>query len=160
MFIRKCLDRPPLGKWRSSRLAWKHVFDEEHRWEYVSECASECMRRKNEWRNQQENYWIIIFIQMSPNIRLCIFGSVCFDKGKILTFALSMTFENSPIQTKQCSGVTSRKQSPLLSDDALGSTNLVWTWRRPGQNDVKFSHLYIRNIFAFEKNFICDCCLL
>lgn len=41
------------------------------------------------------------------------------------TFAFSITFENSPIQTKHCSGVTNRKQSPLFRDDALGSTSLV-----------------------------------
>lgn len=41
------------------------------------------------------------------------------------TLALSMTFENSPIQTTQCSGVTNRKQSPLFREDALGSTSLV-----------------------------------
>lgn len=41
------------------------------------------------------------------------------------TLALSMTFENSPIHTTQCSAVTNRKQSPLFSDDTLGSTSLV-----------------------------------
>jgi len=42
-----------------------------------------------------------------------------------LTLAFSMTLENSPSQTTQRSGVTSRKQSPPFSDDALGSTSRV-----------------------------------
>jgi len=44
---------------------------------------------------------------------------------RALTLAFSMTLENSPIHRKQWSGVTSRKQSPLFRDDALGSTSLV-----------------------------------
>lgn len=43
MFIRKCLDRHPLGKWKSCKLARKHVFDEEHRWVYVPVCVSMCV---------------------------------------------------------------------------------------------------------------------
>lgn len=43
-----------------------------------------------------------------------------------------MTLANSPVQMKQWCGVMSRKQSPLFREDALGSTSLVWTCRRPG----------------------------
>lgn len=49
------------------------------------------------------------------------------------TLFFSMTFANSPVQTKQWCGVTSRKQSPLFREGALGSTSRVWTWRRPGK---------------------------
>lgn len=49
------------------------------------------------------------------------------------TLFFSMTFANSPVQTKQWCGVMSRKQSPLFREDALGSTSRVWTWRRPGK---------------------------
>lgn len=46
-------------------------------------------------------------------------------KELALTFAFSMTFANSPTHKKQRCGVNNRKQSPLFSDEALGSTNLV-----------------------------------
>lgn len=49
------------------------------------------------------------------------------------TLFFSMTFANSPVQTKQWCGVMSRKQSPLFREGALGSTSRVWTWRRPGK---------------------------
>lgn len=49
----------------------------------------------------------------------------------VLTFAFSMTFANSPTHKKQKCGVNNRKQSPLFSDEALGSTNLVWTCLLP-----------------------------
>lgn len=55
--------------------------------------------------------------------------------GKTLTLAFSMTFANSPIQIKQYWGVTRRKQSPLFRDEALGSTSLVWTCRRPSSSE-------------------------
>lgn len=58
------------------------------------------------------------------------------DTAPTVTLAFSMTLENSPSQTKQCSAVTNRKLSPLLREDALGSTNRVWTWRRPENNEV------------------------
>lgn len=49
----------------------------------------------------------------------------------VLTFAFSMTFANSPTHKKHKCGVNNRKQSPLFSDEALGSTNLVWTCLLP-----------------------------
>lgn len=53
--------------------------------------------------------------------------AVALMRDTAVTLAFSMTLENSPIHTKQCSGVTNRKQSPLFREDARGSTNLVWT---------------------------------
>lgn len=68
----------------------------------------------------------------------CLIISLCLIVAMLgCTFALSMTFANSPIQTKQCSGVTSRKQSPLFKDETLGSTSLVWTCLRPEQKKRK-----------------------
>ena len=67
----------------------------------------------------------------------------------VLTLALSMTLENSPIQRKQWSGVTSRKQSPLFRDDALGSTSLVWTWRRPGEKTPPQRHRHSQRIYYY-----------
>lgn len=45
--------------------------------------------------------------------------------------ALSASLANSPAHRKQSSGVTSRKQSPLLSERADGSTSRASTRRRP-----------------------------
>lgn len=59
----------------------------------------------------------------------------------LLTLFFSMTFANSPAQMKQKWGVMSRKQSPLFREDALGSTSLVWTWRRPG-----VAHKYTKQV--------------
>lgn len=59
MFIRKCLDGPPLGKWKSCSLAWKHVLDEEHRWIFVPLCVNVCtlecvcVGKENERQNHQ-----------------------------------------------------------------------------------------------------------
>lgn len=50
---------------------------------------------------------------------------------RIPTFAFSMTFANSPAHRKQWWGESRRKQSPLLSDEARGSTSLVCTCLLP-----------------------------
>lgn len=61
----------------------------------------------------------------------------------VLTFAFSMTFANSPTHKKQKCGVNNRKQSPLFSDEALGSTNLVWTCLLPKEKTKLIIFLWL-----------------
>lgn len=106
MFIRKCLDRGPEGGLETC------LSDEQHRW--VCVCRS---------------VWVFAATDSLVEQALVVSTVRIYVGGKGtsvgLTLALSITLENSPIQTKQCSGVTNRKQSPLFKDEALGSTNLV-----------------------------------
>lgn len=52
------------------------------------------------------------------------------------TLAFSLSLANSPLHAMQCSGVTSRKQSPLLSERAEGSTRRAWTCQLPVTTDI------------------------
>ena len=54
-----------------------------------------------------------------------------------LHLARSMTLEYWPIHWIRSLGVTRTKQSPLLTEDATGCTNRVWTWRRPSVPEKK-----------------------
>ena len=72
-------------------------------------------------------------VDWNLSLNLAIFAFVILHPSKAgPTLFFSMTLANSPVQMKQWWGVMSRKQSPLFREDALGSTSLVWTCRRPG----------------------------
>ncbi len=47
-----------------------------------------------------------------------------------------MLLESLPVQMKQCEGVTSRKQSPLLRERDTGSTNRTCTCLHPGWTET------------------------
>lgn len=80
MFIRKRLDRAPLG---NRGAAWKRVFDEEHRWVSVPVCAHECVfvcvHRGN--GNERETHQWIIFVQ-APVLEVYLW---CWRKQTLLS---------------------------------------------------------------------------
>lgn len=85
---------------------------------------------------------------------LCSDGSCCHQhmsqnsrrtrsshsSGCHVTLALSCSLENSPLHRMQCSAATSRKQSPLFSDLADGSTRRTWTCRLPVAIETSGQH--------------------
>lgn len=107
----------------------------------VCSWACLCVRAQREWKWEGDTSMNHLCSSSSAgNVSLMLKKTdpaECETQAAAPTLALSITFENSPIQTTQCSGVTNRKQSPLFSEDALGSTSLVWTWRRPADKEVK-----------------------